>query len=321
GDVLRRGWTLREARRTRLRRTRSGRPAQRRDHGPGRRAAEPGQQGRVLDGRLPAEARRHGPGERQALLREQQPRPEAGDRRHQHGAWPPPEQRPDDACRRRRTATACAGGAGGGFLMRRGYVVGWGGWDVTTPAGGQAALSISVPVATNPDGSPMVGPSLEEFVVDATTPTNRLSYAAASTDTAAATLGVRVHATDPAVAIPPSGWTYVDDRTVRLLPAGTVFQQGRLYDLTYPARDPLVAGIAFAATRDFLAFLRRASADDTGTPNPVAGRLGFVYGFGLSQPARFLRDFVHLGFNEDESGKVVFDGLLDFLAGPGGGSF
>src|SRR5262249_10209748 len=39
------------------------------------------------------------------------------------------------------------------------------------------------------------------------------------------------------------------------------------------------------------------------------------------QPARFLRDFVHLGFNEDENGTVVFDGLLDFLAGPGGGSF
>ncbi len=211
--------------------------------------------------------------------------------------------------------------AGDGFLMRRGYVIAWSGWDVTIPSGGPSALSIAVPVATKPDGSPIVGPSLEEFVVDAAAPTNRLSYAAASTDTSAATLGVRVHATDPPVAIPPSGWSYVDDRTVRLLPAGTSFQQGRLYDLVYPARDPLVAGIAFAATRDFLAFLRRATADDSGTPNPVAGRLGFVHGFGLSQPARFLRDFVHLGFNEDESGRIVFDGLLDYLGGPGGGSF
>ena len=56
---------------------------------------------------------------------------------------------------------------------------------------------------------------------------------------------------------------------------------------------------------------------------PIRSRAGceFAYGFGLSQPARFLRDFVHLGFNEDESGSMVFDGLLDFLAGPGGGSF
>jgi hypothetical protein len=210
--------------------------------------------------------------------------------------------------------------AGDGFLMRRGYVIAWSGWDVTV-APGPAALSITVPVATNPDGSPIVGPSLEEFVVDAAAPTNHLSYPAAITDTSAASLSVRVHATDPPVAIPPSGWEYVDTRTVRLLPAGTAFQQGRLYDLVYPARDPMVAGLAFAATRDFVAFLRHATADDSGTPNPVAGELRLAYGFGLSQPARFLRDLVHLGFNEDESGSIVFDGLLNFLAGPGGGSF
>ena len=210
--------------------------------------------------------------------------------------------------------------AGDGFLMRQGYVIAWSGWDVTVAAG-PGALSITVPVATNADSSPIVGPALEEFVVDGATPTNRLSYDATTTDTSAASLSVRVHATDPPVAIPPDGWEYVDSRTVRLLPGGTVFQQGRLYDLVYPARDPLVAGIAFAATRDFVAFLHRAEADDLGTTNPVAGSVQFVYGFGLSQPARFLRDFVDLGFNEDENGAIVFAGLLNFLAGPGGGSF
>ena len=135
--------------------------------------------------------------------------------------------------------------------MRRGYVIAWSGWDVTVAAG-PGALSITVPVATNPDGSPIVSPSLEEFVVDAAAPTNHLSYPAASTDTSAASLSVRVHATDPPVAIPSTGWEYVDNRTVRLLPAGTAFQQGRLYDLVYPARDPMVAGLAFAATRDFV---------------------------------------------------------------------
>ena len=213
-----------------------------------------------------------------------------------------------------------AADAGDGFLMRRGYVIAWSGWEVTIPSG-PGALSITVPVATNPDGSPLVGPSLEEFVVDADAATNRLSYPAAVPDTAAASLSVRVHATDPPTAIPSSGWEYVDTRTVRLLPPGTSFQRGRLYDLVYPARDPLVAGVAFAATRDFIAFLRRATADDLGAPNPVAGRLRLAYAFGLSQPARYLRDFVHLGFNEDEDGHIVFDGVLAFLAGPGGGSF
>jgi len=210
--------------------------------------------------------------------------------------------------------------AGDGFLLRRGFVIAWSGWDVTV-APGPGALSITVPVATNPDGSPIVGPSIEEFVVDGPAASNRLSYPAATLDTGAASLSVRTHAMDPPVAIPPQGWEYVDAQTVRLLPPGTLFQQGRLYDLVYPAQQPLVAGLAFAATRDFLAFLHHADADDLGTPNPVAGDLDFVYGFGLSQPARFLREFVHLGFNEDETGHVVFNGLLDFLGGPGGGSF
>src|SRR5262249_7454156 len=153
----------------------------------------------------------------------------------------------------------------------QGYVVAWSGWDVTVGAG-SGALSITVPVATNTDSSPIVGPSLEEFVVDGATPTNRLSYPPPTTHTAAATLRGRRPATDPPVALPPDGWEYVDSRSVRLLPAGTLFQQGRLYDLVYPAQDPLVAGLAFAATRDFVAFLHRVPADDLGTPNPVAGR-------------------------------------------------
>ena len=210
--------------------------------------------------------------------------------------------------------------AGDGFLMRRGYVIAWSGWDVTV-APGPAALSITVPIATQPDRSPIVGPSLEEMVVDGPLATARLSYPAANLDTGAASLTVRTHAEDPPVAIASQDWEYVDARTVRLLPPGAQFQQGRLYDLVYPAQEPLVAGLAFAATRDFLTFLRRATVDDVGTANPVAGGVDYVYGFGLSQPARFLRELVHLGFNEDDAGSAVFDGLLTFLAGPGGGSF
>jgi hypothetical protein len=40
-----------------------------------------------------------------------------------------------------------------------------------------------VPTAKNPDGSPIVGPSMEEFVVDdAKTTRGRLTYPAASLD-------------------------------------------------------------------------------------------------------------------------------------------
>src|SRR4030095_4236937 len=95
----------------------------------------------------------------------------------------------------------------------------------------RAALSTTVPVAANTDGSAIVGPSLEEFVVDGPGASQRLSYSAATLDTAAASLSIRTHAMDPPVAIPSQGWEYVDAQTVRLLPPGTQFQQGRLYDL------------------------------------------------------------------------------------------
>src|SRR4029453_9192618 len=137
-----------------------------------------------------------------------------------------------------------AADAGDGFLMRHGFVIAWSGWDVTV-APGPGALSITVPVATNADASPIVGPSLEEFVVDGPVASNRLSYPAATLDTGAASLRVRTHAMGPRRATPSQDWEYVDGQTVRPLPPGTPFQQGRLYALVYPAQQPLVAGLAF----------------------------------------------------------------------------
>src|ERR1700704_6288707 len=55
--------------------------------------------------------------------------------------------------------------AGNGFLMRQGYSIVLSGWDATAPPGA-GRLTITVPVATNADGSQIVGPSVEEFVVD-----------------------------------------------------------------------------------------------------------------------------------------------------------
>ena len=208
--------------------------------------------------------------------------------------------------------------AGNGFLMRQGYTIVSSGWDAGV-APGANRLTLSVPVAKNPDGSPIVGPSLEEIVIDnATTITAGLTYPAATLDKSQASLTVRVHYDDATVNIPASGWEYVNDRTIRLLPAGTPFTQGRLYEFTYPARDPIVAGLGYAATRDLAAFLRLANEDDYGQPNPLAGDVQAIVAFGVSQPARYMRDFLHLGFNEDESGRQAFDGILNWLGGASG---
>jgi hypothetical protein len=39
---------------------------------------------------------------------------------------------------------------------------------------------------------------------------------------------------------------------------------------------------------------------------------------GISQSGRYLRDFIQQGFNRDETGKRVFDGVLSHIAGVGG---
>jgi hypothetical protein len=211
--------------------------------------------------------------------------------------------------------------AGNGFLMREGYNILLSGWDAGAPAGG-GRLLMNVPVATNTDGSPVVGPSLEELVIDnSTTQLAVLSYPAASLDTARATLTMRRRFSDTPQPVAAGSWQFATERSFRLLPAGTAFQQGMLYELAYEARNPSVAGLGFAAVRDLASFVQRGKVDDAGNANPLADRVQFSYAFGVSQPARFMRDFVHLGFNRDENDRRAFDGVLNWIGGPSGGFF
>src|SRR5439155_18191432 len=100
------------------------------------------------------------------------------------------------------------------------------------------------------------------------------------------------------------------DRHIHL---NTGFQPGKIYEYVYVVADPVVAGGGFAAIRDFASYAKHAS--DAVTP---AAR---VYGEGISQNGRFLRDFLYQGFNADEEGRTTFDGVLAHVAGAGRGSF
>jgi len=93
------------------------------------------------------------------------------------------------------------------------------------------------------------------------------------------------------------------------------FDPTYLYELTYTAKDPLVLGIGWAATRDLNSFLRYEEKDDTGTPNPLAKKISWSVGVGSSQSGNFIRSFIHLGFNQDESGRIVWDGANPHIAG------
>jgi hypothetical protein len=98
------------------------------------------------------------------------------------------------------------------------------------------------------------------------------------------------------------------------------FDAGAIYEYLYPARDPIVMGLGLAAMRDVVSFLRREAADDVGTPNPLGGpaagsAIERVLAYGPSQSGRFLRDFLWQGFNEDEHGHRVFDGVIPHTPG------
>jgi len=70
---------------------------------------------------------------------------------------------------------------------------------------------------------------------------------------------------------------------------------------------PLVA-VGFAAIRDLAAFLKFEARDAEGHSNPVAGTVDRAIAAGSSQTGRFLKSFVHHGFNR-AGDRMVFDGI------------
>ena len=212
-----------------------------------------------------------------------------------------------------------AANAGDAFLMNQGYTMVWVGWE---PAASRSnySMGMTAPVAKNADGSSITGPDYEYIEFDnATTTSYTTAYNTNSTDTTQATLTVKQHLTDTPTTIPSTGWKWTGANTIALLPAGTPFTQSAIYELTFTAKDPVVGGIGFAAVRDFVSFLRNQTADSAGTANPVANvGITRVASWTLSQPARFMNDFVWLGFNQDVRGRQVFDAVFNWVgAGDG----
>jgi hypothetical protein len=132
----------------------------------------------------------------------------------------------------------------------------------------------------------------------------------------------RSHEQSPRTVIPNDEWSFancgdgqppVPDAKHLCYPAG--FQPGLQYELVYRARDPMVLGIGFIATRDLGAFLRGVTQDDVGGVNPVYRPDQLAIIEGSSQSGRMIRSFLALGFNQDESGRRVFDGAYPHIGG------
>jgi hypothetical protein len=205
--------------------------------------------------------------------------------------------------------------------------------SLASPTDGKGEV-LQVPVAHNSDGSTITGPvygsvlnaagSTAQLVIY-TTP---VPYRPASLDpTQAHFFKVTRQTVDGSVReraeIASSDWAWADCRTTPF--PGTPdptrvclkdgFDKDFEYDMSFVARDPLVLGLGFAATRDAVSFLRHELADGAGTANPLAGRISHAIAEGVSQSGNYLRSFLYFGFNQDETGHRVFDGLFPTIAG------
>ena len=227
------------------------------------------------------------------------------------------------------------GDDGDGLMFRLGYTyvdAGWAGDVVTT----DARLGADLPVAVHPDGRPIVStirveyeePDLKGYTVAVKGNDRFKSYETADTDPTKSIFTVREQIDGARKRIPADQWAYgrcptgkaslVATTTDVCLFAG--FQPHRIYDLTYPGKNPWVMGLGYAVTRDVASFLRYAVRDDAGNPNPLArdttaSGIRRAYATGSSSTGMYLRDFLYLGFNEDEAHRKVFDAVRILIPG------
>ena len=205
--------------------------------------------------------------------------------------------------------------AGNAIFFRQGWTMVWSGWDPDAPKSNHG-MAMKSPVVPN------VVRMIRDELVNGTRgpqgPTFRLAYEAATMDQGSSRLTLRRNEKDARVEVASGSWEYVNAQEIRLLPAETKPAPGTLYEFHYPAKNPKVLGIGFAATRDLVSFLRNEISDDRFMRNPADRRIDKVISIGISQSGRYLRDFVQQGFNQDEGRRKVFDGVLTHIAGIGG---
>ena len=222
------------------------------------------------------------------------------------------------------------------FLLGRGYVTVSSGWIAEVPFA-PGLLRLEAPIANDDDGVNVVGTVRAEFVTDRPAGrlpiSNQLSYEPVASRVADATLSRRWRERDAPQPIARDRWrlAVAPGPGPREEGSGLVevqveldggFEPGVIYELIYDARGSVVQGAGFAAIRDLVSFLKH----DASAMNPLRGADGRplaerVIAQGLSQSGRAIRTFLHEGFNSDEQGRQVFDGVMPTIAGGGQGFF
>jgi Alpha/beta hydrolase domain len=217
--------------------------------------------------------------------------------------------------------------AGDAWLLRNGYTIAMVGWQ--WDAAGDDALRFIAPIAKD-HGKTITGILRGDFMPSKAAdeiPLGHLilgnvggsEYPVSNPDDPRNTLTVRDSRNAPRNPIPRSQWKFAHTVDGKLTPSDRFihldggFQPGKIYEYIYAVQDPVVAGAGFAAIRDFASWSKYS--------HDALARVKRVYGEGISQNGRFLRDYLYQAFNGDEDGHMALDGILAHVAGAGRGSF
>ena len=212
---------------------------------------------------------------------------------------------------------------GDGFLMREGYTLVVVGWE-HTPRG---VFALNAPIATD-SGHPIIGTISNWFIPTVADTTFDLiggywtgfrPYPPIDPSSPAYRLTERLGFYGMPGLIPRNEWGF--GRVVngklgydpQYLFLKTRFKPGYTYEVSYETRNPIIAGLGFAAIRD------AASAFKYDSEAVVRGR--YAYATGASQAGRYLRALLHEGFSSDERGRQALDAIYVHVGGAGFGSF
>jgi hypothetical protein len=217
---------------------------------------------------------------------------------------------------------------GDGFLLDRGFTLLWVGWQWDTPKR-DGLMRMYPPVAT--DGAkPLRGIVRSDFVPlepetdHSLADRDHVPYPVADPDAPENVLTVRDDVEAERRVVPRSKWKFGRVENGSVVPdSGRVYLEGgfeprKIYEVVYVSENPPLVGLGPSGIRDAVSRLKNEGASELGIGPDHLDR---AIAFGISQSGRFLRTFLYYGFNEDESGRRVFDGVMAHVAGGGRGSF
>ncbi len=214
---------------------------------------------------------------------------------------------------------------GDALLMNRGVTIVALGWQWDVPPGGNALHFTPPPVGSAT--RPVTGLVRSDITIDAPVNeiplghslANAIGYPVADPGDRVNVLTVRDTPTGRRTTIPRSEWQFARTENGRVVAdarwvyMAKGFTPGKIYEVVYRAKDPVVVGAGLAAVRDMMSYLKYDSS--------AIAHVRYGVGYGVSQTGRFIRHFLYQDFNADEHGRAAFDGFFVHTGGAGRGSF